>query len=496
MLAACGQDESGKDGKLPPGDVRGGDGSSDLSEASDAAGESSQDVRTAPPDEEFVAAFVYKGIVAGENDDQSDLYIVDSHGRNPANPAVEKPVALTTFALNPDDCELVVDKYPDGTPLNKAPCSCHLGCVVDKTLTWILVTVEKPDQNGFAFQIGKFNADLQVQMVKGAVFKNIVDTAFAGKYLYFSKIVFCADPTCQFQVFRFDLDDIPNPQAVFMIPPEDDPDFKDGQTVTDGHFTASPDGNTLAFLSPTIRSTRVYLWREGAVTQLDYICPGGMQGDHCTGTGSEFSDVDPLAFSTDGSKLAYFPTTKDGLELRLYNTTSAFVSQVFLMNTTGKDFKAESCNQIHGNDWKFNKVSAPMFAHNGKSVFFVASSQCDLSKKPLTDVIELSVSAISAGNFTQTSFKNITNNPRTNTMENSVIQAFDLSPEGRNIAFIGSPSFGEDKYTPLPESSAKAKSSAEVWVVPLDSPSSSSSRRQITYNSKFSATWIQTLPPL
>jgi hypothetical protein len=446
------------------------------------------DVPLEPFPEDFVVSFVYKGIVPNENTDQSDLYVVTSKGRNPFNKGVKTPVALTSFAINPDDCQLVMEKKMDGTPLTTAPCSCNLGCVVDRTLSWILVTVEKPSATGFAFQIGKFNADLQVQMVKGKKFVNIVDVDFAGGYLYFSQVKYCTEVACQFIVFRYDLGNIAEPESLFLLPPDDDPDYKSGQTITDGHFTVSHDGSTLALLSPTIRSTRLYVWRAGELVELDYLCPGGMQGDHCTGSGSQFSDVDPLAVSNNGKHIAFFPTSNDGLELRYYNAESGIMDLLPLMVTTDKDFNVESCLQIDGSSWLFNTVASPLFAHDDSGVLFIASSNCNHGKRPFTDIVELPVSTVNSGIFKEHAFKNITLNPRNDDVDNTIIEAFDLSPDGGNVSYSASPMY-KDNGDPLSPQSANALHSRELWVVSRDGLQ----KMQITYNSKYSVTWLRNI---
>ncbi len=441
-----------------------------------------------PFPEDFIVSFVYKGIVPNENTDKSDLYIVDSNGENPMADGVKAPLALTTFAIDPGACQLILEKKPDGTPLTTAPCSCNLGCTVDDTLTWIVVTVEKPSANGFAFQIGKFNADLQVQMVKGAMFKNIVDLAFTGGYLYFSQVKYCQETGCQYLVYRYDLENIPEPQSQFLIPPADDPDLLDGQTTTDGHFVASADGQTLAFLSPTIRSSRLYVWRKGQLKELDYLCPGGMQGDHCTGSGSNFSDLDPMALSHDGKKLAWFKKGPDGLELRFYDTDVGTLRKLTLMDTTGKDYGVESCAQIDGNDWKFNAVAQPEFTGNDDGLLFIASSNCDAQTRPYTDVVRLPVSTIETGYLQQHTLKNLTNNPRKDGIENTIILTYDLSPDGGNIIYAASP-MTDNQGKALSTSSANANKARELWIANL----TGSQKRQITYNSKYSVTWLKAL---
>ncbi len=485
LLAACGGDQDSNPAEVvsfdlwQPGDIS-------------TTPETSPEPETKTPDspfpEDFIVSFIYKGMVPNENTDKSDLYIVDSAGENPMAPGVKAPLALTPFAIDPDACQLVLAKKADGTPLTTAPCSCNLGCTIDDTLTWIAVTVEKPSANGFAFQIGKFNAELQVQMVKGSVFQNIVDLAFTAGYLYFSQVKYCHETGCQYLVYRYDLENIPEPQSQFLIPPDGDPDLVDGQATTDGHFIAADDGQTLAFISPTIRSARVYVWRQGQIKELDYLCPGGMQGDHCTGSGSNFSDLDPLALSHNGKKLSWFMQGPDGLELRFYDTDLGTLRKLTLMDTTGKDFATESCSQILGNDWKFNTVTEPRFTDNDDGLVFIASSHCDTQKRPYTDVVKLPVATIETGNLQQHTIKNLTNNPRVDSLENTIILTWDLSPDGGNIAYAASPIYdGTGKE--LSPSSANANKSRELWVADLQG----NQKKQITYNAKYTSTWVKTL---
>ncbi len=486
LLIACsggGDNQSGTE-VVPSGELV----ASDISFVSDAPPEPDEKTPDSPFPEDFIVSFIYKGMVPNVNTDESDLYIVDSAGENPMAPGVKAPLALTTFAIDPEACELVLVKKADGTPLTTAPCSCNLGCTIDDTLTWIAVTVEKPSANGFAFQIGKFNADLQVQMVKGAIFQNIVDLAFTGGYLYFSQVKYCHETGCQYLVYRYDLQNIPEPKSQFLLPPNDDEDLVDGQSTTDGHFVASADGETIAFLSPTIRSARLYVWRKGKLKELDYVCPGGMQGDHCTGSGSNFSDVDPLALSHDGKKLSWFMQGADGLELRFYDTDLGTLRKLKLMDTTGKDYATESCSQILGNDWKFNTVTEPRFTHNDNGLVFIAGSHCDSQKRPFTDIVKLPVSTIETGNLQQHTVKNLTNNPRVNGLENTIILTWDLSPDGGNVAYAASPIY-DASGKELSPASANANKSRELWVADLEGKQ----KKQITYNAKFTSTWLKTL---
>jgi len=438
----------------------------------------------------FTIPFIYKGIVPGENKDKSDLYLVDSLGRNPLAPEVDKPVAITSFSINPQDCQLVLASNPDGTPLSTAPCSCNLGCVVDPQLQWIIVTVEKPSQTGFAMQIGKFNANLEVKMVKGAIFKNIVDVQFAGGFLYFSQTKYCTEANCQFILYRYDLANIPAPESLFLLPPDDDMDYKNGQHITDGHFTASADGSTLVAISPTIRSSRLYAWKSGVLKELDYICPGAIQNGECTGTGSEFSDLDPLVLTDDGKQLLYIVRYKNRLEARVYNTEAGLVKNAALVDTGVKDYPSTTCAEIAFSGWKFNEVGGAELTDGGTALLLLVRSACQPGKKPYTDLYKIPMQAIFDDKVDGNTITNITLNFRGEGAKNTVISGFAQSPDGKALAYTATPRYGADKKTELSDASAKARDSNEVWAIEM----SGSNKRQLTFNNKFSAVWLTAVP--
>ena len=107
-------------------------------------------------------------------------------------------------------------------------------------------------------------------------------------------------------------------------------------------------------------------------------------------------------------------------------------------------------------------------------------------------VLSLDTTALGEGTVKADDFHNITLNQRNNGLLNTVIEGFALSPQEKAIVYMANPVYGADKLTPLPENSANAKQSQELWVV----PTAGGTKTQITFNSKFSATWVATVPPL
>jgi hypothetical protein len=158
------------------------------------------------PDDDFRVLWGYQGRIPGVNDNEHDLFIVNPDRTNPLEPGEYGPQALTTFALQgATDCQLILAEDEEGNPTEYGPCSCNFGCVVDRSLKWIAVSVKKPAADGFTFQLGRFDAQLHVAMVKGIFMKEIIDFKFAGNYLYYSRQHYCDGAHCQYQISRVQL---------------------------------------------------------------------------------------------------------------------------------------------------------------------------------------------------------------------------------------------------------------------------------------------------
>ncbi len=440
----------------------------------------------------YLIAFGYRGMVPGLNDEEHDLKLIDRDGRDPMTGAPNAPHGLTAFHLDPNECQLVVSKTPEGAPFETAPCSCAFGCVVDEDLDWLAISTEKPGIMGHTFKVARFNQALEAKVIKGVTFTGVADFHFAGHFLLYTTSQFCTVTGCQYALNRYDLDNIAKtPEVTALIPPEGDPDWVDGDAIYKGHFRPSADGRTALFLSPTIRSQRVYLWKNSALTEVDYICPGGLQNGHCTGTGSDFRDTDPSALSADGAVTAYLAVVDHRLELRLPKADGGAPDVVALQSVdAGKSYTSNICSYVDDATWKFSSVTQMEFA-NEDTLVFVGFSDCDpTATKPWTDLWSLSVSGVVGKDAVgQGDLDRLIHNPRHDGIENNVIDGFALGIDGKTIAFNASPRYAEDLVTELSPQSSNATKSKEIWL--LDA---AGDRHQLTFDAEFSATRPRALP--
>ncbi|MFH1532445.1 MAG: hypothetical protein ABIK09_17100 [Pseudomonadota bacterium] len=442
--------------------------------------------------EGYIIAFGYRGMVPGLNDEEHDLKLIDRAGRDPLTGAFNAPHGLTTFHLDTGECELVLSKTPDGAPLETAPCSCAFGCVVDDDLDWLAISTEKPGPNGHVFKVARFNQALEAKVLKGVTFKGVADFHFAGHFLLYTTSQFCTSTGCQYALNRYDLDNIAKtPEVTALIPPEGDQDWVDGAAIYKGHFQPSADGRKALFLSPTIRSQRVYLWTNGDLAEVDYICPGGLQDGHCTGTGSDFKDSDPSALSADGAVLAYLAVVDHRLELRLPAADGGPPEVVALQAVEeGKGYTSNICTVVFDSEWKFSRVTQMEFS-DPDTLLFVGHSDCKATAaKAWTDLWSLSLAGVTGKDVVgQGDLDRLIHNPRHDGIENTVIDGFAVGIDGETIAFNASPRYGGDLVTELSPQSPNATKSREIWLLEADG-----TRRQLTFDAEFSATRPLVLP--
>ncbi len=445
------------------------------------------------PDDDFRIMWGYQGRIPGVNDGEHDLFIINPDRSNPLVSGEVGAQALTTFSLkNAGDCQLILAEDAEGNPTEYGPCSCNFGCVVDRALQWIAVSVKKPAGDGFTFQLGRFDAQLNVAMVKGIFMKEIIDFKFAGNFLYYSKQHYCDGAHCQYEIYRRQLEPIGQEESLFIFPPESDPDWPNHSNFK-GHFKTSQDGQVVVILGTTIRSNRIYMWKAGNLHELDYICNHLVNGE-CIGAGSEYTDTDPVAISPDNSKIAAFTVAERDLRLRVYDTATLEQKYLNLFSVTAGTYFADVCGQLQNPIWEFkNVVGNPMFSPDGNSLYFIANNDCKVvssDSKPLTDIMMLDLGVVGDGTpFTQEDFINITNNPSDSGPENQVIESFELSPSGKTIVFTGSPRYtfagppDEPIMQPLPDDSKRAKKDFEIWLI----GTTGAGKTQLTDENKFAA---------
>ncbi len=436
------------------------------------------------PDEDFLILFNYRGRIPGYNDDQADLHLIKPDGANPLVDGEVGSQPLTSFYLEDvGDCQLVIEDA-QGNPVDYEPCSCKYGCLVDKALQWIAIAIKKPTASGFTFQLGRFDPELGVKMIKGVTLSDVIDFKFGGNYLYFSKLLQCEGLSCQYTVHRVQLDPVGQPEELLVFPPDNDPDWPKHSNYK-GHFKVSEDGEVLVLIGTTIRSARLYMWKGGNLHELDYICAQMMAGE-CIGAGSEYTDTDPVAISPDSSVVAAFTIAERDLRLRLYDTDTMDQKYLNLFSVPAGGYLTNICPNIMAEPWKFKKVIGdPVFTRDGTSLLFLAYDDCALSSsedKPETDIYMVDLASVGDGTpFEKTDFVNLTKNPKHGGSDNQLITGFDLSPEGKVLTFTASPFWGNDRM--LADDDKRALKDRELWVIGVNG----AGKTQITDTSDFEA---------
>lgn len=345
--------------------------------------------------------------------------------------------------------------------------SCAYGCFISPDLKWMAVAKGPADGVGnYTYGLGAVNNDLTtVGLNKDAGLTDIKHLVFAGNYLFYSKKANCLGTgKCQYDIHRRGplgsealTDDVLTKMA-----PDNDPDVQNVDTIYNGYFRASADGSTLSFLTPTIRSQRLYVWRGGNLAQLDYICPN-FDGAKCVGTGSEYSDRDPLAVSVDGKQVVMFATVDRWLRARKYlvgtETPSTFSNLVEV--PAGKKYKEAVC-AILGPEQHAAVAFDPQFSLDGKRIWFVGLSKCSgPSEKQWTDVMSLEADKIGS-ELGPDDWINWTKNPRTSGTKNKVIQGFAMSP-GRQVAILTASATISSSGTSIPDTDQRQKQDTELY---------------------------------
>ena len=247
-------------------------------------------------------------------------------------------------------------------------------------------------------------------------------------------------------------------------------------SVYTGRFRVTPDG-TLLLLLPTIYSQRVFTWRKGKLLQVGKeICHQiNPTSGTCTGTGSEYTDHDPLGLAPDDSVIvaALLEQNRD-LRLRKYElntdltTKSSTYSNFF---STPGDFTQLKCVEKLRKPWQYTEIMGDIrFTRDSKSVAFIAAMPCgDNMEKPWTDIVEVAVDRIGTGKpLTRDSIFRVTHNPKGDTPDATMITNFKFSPSGKYIVFIGTPLFQTDGKTPVSGLGTRHKEDREVFIIAAD----------------------------
>ena len=349
--------------------------------------------------------------------------------------------------------------------------TCQKGCEVDAALRWIAVADAQNSDGSRDFQIGKFNDCLEVALVKGGELEGISHLQFQGDYAYYSQqIAGCTGASCQYSITRMNLN-APSEKTLLInaFPPADDPDWVNGDSTFKGYFHVSPDGESLVILSPTIRSQRVYIWKKGAIAEVDYLCDN-FQNDTCIGTGSQYSDRDPVAISPDSSEVVVFAVNKRALRAIRYSTENfsdrGSTALLAVDPSFGGDYANFAC--VARESWQYTQiVGAPVYTPDGAHILFIGRAPCfgASGTEPLTNVIKIDPSWI--GDLTpleENELIVVTDNRETDIQNETAIDiaAMALSPDGKRVLFTATPRLNSQF---APRSAPPVTPDKEMYIV-------------------------------
>jgi hypothetical protein len=433
-LGGCGDDDKPGAG----GDVLGdGDGGGIPSDPWAAPAET----------DDFRVLFNYRGRLPS-NSDQSELWMIGADGSNPQ--------ALTSFG-----------KLEDLDP----PLSCRFGCFVSPDMKWLVVVTGPPTEEGFNLSLGKFNSNLQVSILKGGDLTGVIDFKFAGDRLFYSKRKSCVGPSCQYEFFVIELADNVNQSLPFLDFPS--ANEIEGSTYR-GRFRVSPDGTTMVLLRTTIRSVNVYMWKDGVgLVELDFMCKFGTR-DNCTGTGSEYSDNDPVAISPDNRWVAFFAFADRWQRIHLYDTQNPgnAIASIVASVPSGS-YIEQACQPGVLADWQWQRTKGDAwFTPDGKEVVFVGENACPVGgvqpPKPATDLRRIKVETLMKGlPLTADDVFNVTKNAVGDVTLNRRIDSFALAGDGATAIFVATPTFDQSGNL-IADGSARQRNDREVFRVRLD----------------------------
>lgn len=467
LAAACGNDSEG-------GDTSSGNGGGDTSTGSETAGGTDgggggadgaggEDVKVEPPKEDFWVIYSRRSRLPGKN--ESDLVLTEKD-----NPQAITNASAYGIGLSP------IDGKSKGVELTKysfkkaGGLTCNFGCVLSDDLKYIAISKEAPSDKGFTYVLGTFNDKLEAFVGKFGELTDVADLHFAGSKLFYSKARNCFQTgKCQYEIRVRYMDGSAEEKVLTVMAPDNDPDILDTtpHTTYTGRFQVSEDGETLVFLTTTIRSVKVWAWRGGNLHQLDYICEHPLDNNTCVGTGSQYHDNDEVGISPDGKSVVLFTIVDRSLRVRKYTIggSDAPVFSDLVSVPPGGTYLQDICFNLPS--WQHAEVrSRPTFSADGKRIFYLGVSQCSGSEEKMwTDLMSIPADKIGK-KIEEADYINYTKNPRDNSAENLWIRSFRTSPEKKFFVFAASPTYGStgDK---LPDSDKRQLADTEVYVMPI-----------------------------
>lgn len=407
--------------------------------------------------------------------------LYNDRGRNPDNQGVND-----LWLMNADGSEDLSLTELGGLKDLDPPLSCDYGCIVSPNFKWLAVVTGPPTASGFEVRLGRFNPDMKVALLKGGVLEDIAHFVFAADRLFYTRQTGCTGASCSYEFSLIDLEDNVNIQQPFLT-------FPTGDELTDsnfrGRFRASADGKNLVMLNTTIRSVGVWLWRDGTgIVELDYLCKFGTKGN-CSGTGSEYSDYDPVAIDATGRYIAFFSFADRWQRINVYDTQnpSSIASSIVASVPTGS-YIEKACDTGVLADWQWQRVNGDAhFTPDGKEVVFMGENACAVNgvqpEKSRVNLYRVKLDTLlSNKTLEETDIFNITKHPSGNVTANRRPTAFSLAPDGATVVFTGTPTFDQSGNL-IPDAGARQRNDREVYRIRLDGTNA----LQLTNNIAFAA---------
>ncbi len=404
----------------------------------------------------------------------SQLILVDAHSPKAITDSANFGTGHSPFEASESCFELSKHAF------DKAPgMSCDHGCALSSNLKYAAIALGPADEDGlFTYEPALIHHQpggdppLRFIINKFDKITAVRDLHFAGSWLYYSTPVPkpAGQLVQQYEIRRRDLDGASSEwQKVVVMAPGEDPDVTGKHSTYSGRFRVSANGETLLFLTPTIRSLKVWSWHAGTLTQHDYICQNPLGPDTCAGTGSQYSDIDPAAISPDGKTIVLFTTVQSHFRLRRYPVGSAGQKSFTNLVTVpaNKNYQKEACNYVAA--WMRTSVRGqPRFSNDGQTLYFLAESRCNKAvQKPWIDI--LSIHAADIGKtLTEEMVTNYTKNPDSDLPANRVMRSFDLSPDGEWFTYSATPTWNSQGNAIAPGSPAAQLKDSELYVMPVE----------------------------
>jgi hypothetical protein len=413
----------------------------------------------------------------------------------PANPSAASTPGIFKMGVSPMDptkpaIELTKIAFAAAGDYN-----CEFGCFISGDLKWMAVATGGADTSGhYTYALGAVAPDLSVKIGKFGLLKDVKHLVFANNYLFYSQKAKCLGTgSCQYDIHRqgplggADFQDV----VLTRMAPDDDEDVLNGDTIYQGYFRVSDDASSVLFLTPTIRSTKLWVWRGGNLSKLDYICPN-FDGVKCVGSGSQYHDNDPAALSVDGKRAVMFSVWDRWLRVRRYDVGSeapgVFTNLVEV--PPNKAYLSTVC-AVLGDDQHAEVRYEPWFSADGSQIYFVGYSRCGAATdKAWTDVMSLPVDRIGMA-LEPGEWKNWTKNTRDNTTKNREIKWLGISPK-RQVFVLSASATVSEQGQPIPNTDKRQMKDSEVYTMPVGG----SVMTPLTNETAWDALLPTTVPPM